>query len=65
MPEYAGEKPVLLIKKMGGLVLLLFGFVLAALGYANESNGIIILGVLLLIGGMVLLVLKIYRRNQL
>jgi hypothetical protein len=64
MPEHSGEKPLLLMKKMGGPVLLLFGFILAALGYANGSNVLTVTGVLLLVGGIILLVLKIHRRNQ-
>ena len=64
MVAYAGEKPVLLIKKLGGLLLLVFGFLLLAAGYNNGSTGLGVLGMLLLAGGVVLLALKIARRNQ-
>jgi uncharacterized membrane protein YjjP (DUF1212 family) len=64
MPDYADTAPALLIKKMGGMVLLIVGFLLAVLGYTNDSNSLATLGVLLLVGGLVLLVLKIFRRNQ-
>jgi hypothetical protein len=64
MPNTATETPVLLIKKMGGVVLLLLGLLLTALGYSNGSNGVATLGFVLLAGGVALLVLKILRRNE-
>jgi hypothetical protein len=64
MATYAGEKPILLIKKLGGLVLLLFGVLLTASAYKNGSSGLGVLGMLLLAGGVFLLALKIVRRNQ-
>jgi uncharacterized membrane protein YidH (DUF202 family) len=64
MPDQVAETPVLLIKKMGGLLLLIVGFLLAALGYENGSNGLAMLGIVLVAIGIVLLVLKIFRRNQ-
>jgi hypothetical protein len=60
----AGEKPILLIKKLGGLFLLLFGLLLAGLGFRDGSTSLIIIGILLLAAGVVLLALKIIRRNQ-
>jgi hypothetical protein len=64
MAAHAGEKPILLIKKLGGLVLLLFGFLLLAAGYSGGSTGLSVLGMLLLAAGAILLALKIARRNQ-
>jgi hypothetical protein len=64
MVAYADEKPVLLIKKLGGVVLLIVGLLLAALGFANGSTMIGSLGVLVLAAGAVLLALKIARRNE-
>jgi uncharacterized membrane protein YidH (DUF202 family) len=64
MAVQAGEKPILLIKKLGGILLLLFGFLLTALGFNHGSTGLTALGILLLGGGMALLALKVLRRNQ-
>jgi hypothetical protein len=64
MPDYASDTPIFLVKKVGGLVLLILGLLLIVLGYGYESNGLLILGVLVLAGGIALLVLKIVRRNQ-
>jgi hypothetical protein len=64
MAAYAGEKPVLLIKKLGALILLLFGVLLTAVGYNSGSTGLSVLGMLLLAAGAILLALKIARRNQ-
>lgn len=64
MTAYAGEKPILLIKKFGGLILLLFGFLLTAVGFNGGPTGLAVLGILLLAGGLILLALKILRRNQ-
>lgn len=58
------DKPVLLIKKLGGVLLLICGLALMALGYSEDSTGLIILGILAAAAGAVLLVLKIVRRNQ-
>ena len=64
MATYVEEKPILLIKKFGGLILLLFGFLLTAAGFNGGSTGLAALGILLLAGGLILLSLKILRRNQ-
>jgi hypothetical protein len=63
MTAYAGEKPILLIKKFGGLILL-FGFLLTAVGFNGGPTGLAVLGNLLLAGDLILLALKILRRNQ-
>jgi hypothetical protein len=60
----AGESPILLIKKLGGILLLLFGLLLTAIGFNNESTGLTAIGILLLAAGAILLTLKIIRRNQ-
>ena len=59
-----GDGHVLLAKKLGGLILIILGCVLAAGGFEFGSAGTIVFGVLLLALGVVLLVLKIVRRNQ-
>ena len=64
MPDYETEKPVLAIKKLGGLLLLIFGVVVALLAYSNGSTGLSIIGILMAAVGIVLMVLKIVRRNQ-
>jgi len=60
----AGERPILLIKKLGGILLLFFGLLLTALGLSDDSTGLTTLGILLLAAGAILLALKIIRRNQ-
>lgn len=60
----AGERPILLIKKLGGILLLLFGLLLTALGFSSESTGLTAIGILSLAAGAILLALKIIRRNQ-
>jgi branched-subunit amino acid transport protein AzlD len=60
----ASESPILLIKKLGGVLLLLFGLLLTALGFNSESTGLTTIGILSLAAGAILLALKIMRRNQ-
>jgi hypothetical protein len=64
MTDEAAPAPILLIKKIAGVALLILGLLLTVLGYGNSSRGLLTFGVLVLIGGLVLLVLKIFRRNQ-
>jgi uncharacterized membrane protein HdeD (DUF308 family) len=64
MTAYAGEKPVLLIKKLGGLLLVIFGCLLLAEGVNSSAMMPTAIGSLLLSVGLGLLVLKIMRRNQ-
>ena len=60
----AAERPILLIKKLGGILLLFFGLLLTALGLSNDATGLTTLGIILLAAGAILMVLKIIRRNQ-
>jgi hypothetical protein len=55
---------VLLTKKLGGLFAIILGCLLTAVGVTFEYGGTTFIGVLLLIVGAALLVLKIVRRNQ-
>ncbi|WP_201837457.1 hypothetical protein [Microvirga zambiensis] len=64
MPDDVTDKPVLAIKKLGGLLLLIFGIVVALLAYSNGSTGLSIVGILMAAVGVVMLVLKVVRRNQ-
>jgi hypothetical protein len=64
MATHAEGGSILLMKKFGGVALILFGLLLTATGYSGSYPGLTTVGVLLLIGGMVLLALKIARRNQ-
>jgi branched-subunit amino acid transport protein AzlD len=60
----AVERPILLIKKLGGILLLLLGLLLTALGFSSESTGLTAIGILSLAAGAIFLALKIIRRNQ-
>jgi hypothetical protein len=64
MATFADEKPLLLVKKFAGVLLLLAGLLVTAFGFGGGSNGLGILGLLLLAVGVVLLVLKVIRRNE-
>lgn len=64
MATYEGETPVFLKKKLGGLVLLVIGILLLALGLAEGSTWLTVLGIVLIVGGLILLALKVVRRNQ-
>lgn len=64
MVAQTSDGHVLLTKKLGGLIAIIFGFLLTAVGVTFEYTGMTILGVLFLALGAVLLVLKIVRRNQ-
>jgi len=54
----------LLVKKSAAIVLLLLGIVLIVIGLGEDSSAVITLGALSLLAGVLLLVLKIVRRNQ-
>jgi membrane-bound ClpP family serine protease len=54
----------LLGKKIGGLFLVILGFLLIAGGVAMPSTGLVIFGTLVLVVGLILMVLKIMRRNE-
>lgn len=60
----AAEGPVLLIKKLGGVILLGLGVLLTALGMSSASNGLTTIGIVALVAGAILFALKILRRNQ-
>jgi|GEM_PF-2138068 drug/metabolite transporter (DMT)-like permease len=64
MTTHATEKPVLLAKKLGGVLLLVCGLVLIALGYGNGADAVVMLGFLLASGGLALMLMKIVRRNR-
>ncbi|MCP3401009.1 MULTISPECIES: hypothetical protein [unclassified Bradyrhizobium] len=64
MVAQTSDGHILLTKKLGGLLAIIFGCLLTAVGVTYESTGTTILGVLFLALGAVLLVLKIVRRNQ-
>ncbi len=56
--------PSLLGKKLGGLFLVILGLVLIAIGVSTESTGLVVFGTLVLAVGLILMVLKIMRRNE-
>ena len=64
MVAQAGEGPILLMKKFGGWVLTVLGCLLTAEGFHLGSAALTALGILLLAAGVILVVLKIVRRNQ-
>jgi hypothetical protein len=64
MAASAGGNPVLLIKKLAGVFLLILGLLLTGTGVSLSYDGLTALGAFLLVVGLVLLILKIVRRNQ-
>ena len=64
MAAQTSDGHVLLVKKLGGLFAIIIGCLLTAFGLTFESGGTTFIGVLLLVIGAVLLVLKIVRRNE-
>ena len=58
------EVPVLLAKKLGGLLLIVLGCLLLVAGTNLESTAVSALGVLSLIAGVIFWILKIIRRND-
>jgi hypothetical protein len=64
MPAYASHFADFLIKKLGGLLLLVLGISLTALGLGGGATWLTVLGVLLAVGGAVLLVLSVLRLNR-
>ncbi|MBP1296597.1 hypothetical protein [Bradyrhizobium elkanii] len=64
MVARASDGQLLLVKKLGGLIAIVVGCLLTAIGVTFESTGTIVVGVLLLVLGAALLTLKIMRRNQ-
>lgn len=67
MAANAADGALLLVKKLGGIVLILFGIIGIAVGLEYRttgfSAGITGAGIVALAYGMVLLALKIIRRN--
>jgi hypothetical protein len=63
MATSAVDGMMLLMKKIGGLVLVLLGCLGVALGFGAGSTGLFAVGVVALAVGISLLVLKIVRRN--
>lgn len=64
MTAPADGSSVLLIKKLAGVFFLIVGLLLTATGLSFSYSGLTAIGALLLGTGLILLVLKIMRRNQ-
>jgi hypothetical protein len=67
MTTYAADGTMLLLKKFGGIVLIVLGILGIAIGLEYRSTGLsvglVVAGVIALACGMGLLALKIIRRN--
>ena len=63
MVTQTSDERVLLTKMLGGLLAIIVGCLLTAVGVTFESSGTTFVGVLFLVLGAGLLVLKIVRRN--
>jgi hypothetical protein len=59
-----GDNPISLFKKLGGLIAIILGFLLAAAGYRYGSTEYLTMGIALIALGLVLIVLMIVRRNR-
>ena len=64
MVARASDGQLLLVKKLGGLIAILVGCLLTAVGVTFESTSTTVVGVVFLVLGAALLTLKIMRRNQ-
>jgi LPXTG-motif cell wall-anchored protein len=64
MVARAGEGYILFGKKLYGLLLIILGCLLTATGISSNYPGFTALGILSLLAGAILLVLKIVRRNE-
>jgi hypothetical protein len=64
MVAQADDGAILLIKKLGALASIIVGCILTAAGFTVESPAAIVVGILFLALGIVLLTLKIMRRNR-
>jgi hypothetical protein len=53
-----------LINKLGALIAIILGFLLAAEGYRSESTWLLFFGVVVLAIGLIILVRKVVRRNE-
>lgn len=58
------SQPVLLVKKLGAMLLLIAGTISTAFGFYAQYYGLKVAGFALLAIAILLLVLKIARRNQ-
>ncbi|MCM2503802.1 hypothetical protein NDN16_08970 [Aureimonas altamirensis] len=54
----------LVLKKLGGIVALVAGFLVAASGYRSDSIAMIVFGIVLILLGAFLLFRKIEMRNR-
>jgi hypothetical protein len=67
MAANTADGPLLLVKKLGGVVLIILGIIGIAVGLEYRtigfSAGIVVAGIVALAWGMALLALKIIRRN--
>ncbi len=59
-----GNNPISLFKKLGGLIVIILGFLITASGYRYGSTEYLALGIALIVIGIVLLALMVVRRNQ-
>ncbi|HET8728933.1 MAG TPA: hypothetical protein VFO41_15635 [Alphaproteobacteria bacterium] len=64
MAGHAAEGPVLLIKKLGGLLLVILGCLLIAIGVNADNTGLVVIGAELAVLGAALLALKVLRPNR-
>jgi hypothetical protein len=64
MAAVTDQGPVLLAKKFGAMLALILGAALTAYGYSESSTATMVVGVVLFVLGIMLLALKIIRRNQ-
>jgi len=62
MATYGGE--ILLLKKSAAVFFLLLGILLIVVGLNEQSSPVFAFGIPCLLGGVLLLVLKIVRRNK-
>jgi hypothetical protein len=60
----SGERTHPLFNKLGALIAIIFGFLLAAEGYRSSSTWLIVAGVAVLALGIVILAMKVVRRNE-
>ncbi|WP_331371290.1 hypothetical protein [Sinorhizobium chiapasense] len=58
------EKSNLFFGKVGGLIFVVIGFLLAASGYRYGAAGYMIAGIVFIAIGIMLLMGKVLRRNQ-
>jgi hypothetical protein len=63
MTTSAVDGMMLLMKKLGGLVFVLLGCLGVGIGFGTNSMGLVAVGLVALAVGIVLLMLKIVRRN--